>query len=189
MKSQGFIFVWWGQGKELYQNTYQFDKIKLMDNQVVEFNKMRGSLEKRYFSSRLFTIISRLTVFFSILAFIFSTLLISVALFYALYAVIAIFLSFILIVGSMGLVFASESHILQDIWGVFDTFNGDAIRRVQLITTPIFLAIGAACLVFVIIYLSINAKIMRKGKTIALIVVCSIILLISLILLIAGGKS
>ena len=160
-----------------------------MENKEIQFATFRKPLANRFGAERLFTIALRLLIFFTVLALFFSMLLVAVALFYIVYTPLAIVLSFVIIVGSLGLVFAGDMSVLKGIWSVFEALNNPTIRNVQVITTPIFLSLALACWIFVLVYTCTHAKTMKKGKAIAALIVTSIILLLALIILLAGGSA
>ena len=155
----------------------------------------RTKLAKSYFSSHVYEIATNMTLTFGIISILVAFSPLAVALMFAVYALLALSLSFVIIVITVGLVFADHSNglykLLVGIWSVFDWFNMEKIVVVQQVALPIVLSITGVFFVTTFIFTCVDKNRPNKGKPIAFLVVTLILAIVSLFiyLMSKGGQA
>ncbi|MCR4911005.1 MAG: hypothetical protein K5925_00545 [Bacilli bacterium] len=152
-------------------------------------------LEKTYVSSHLYEICVNLLLVTGIITFCLSIAPIAFALIFCLYALVAIWLCIIIILITVGLVFADHNNvlykILERLWSGLTSFNFSMVESMQITGLPIITAITGVLLVIVFITTLANKSRYGKAKPIVFMIITLVFLIIAIFVLAmlnAGAK-
>ena len=174
--------------EELNIKEFLFYFCHFLQELLSQYNIMTGidmtKLEKTYISSHLYEICVNVTFFLGICTFFIAISPLAVALIFALYAFVALWVTIIIVVITIGLVFTDHSNplykIIEFLWSGIVNFDLNVVTRIQEVAAPIILSFTGVFLLLTFITTLCNKSRYGKTKPIVFMIITLVFLLIGI---------